>query len=241
MQTSAEKCLGETPLKTSAQTEKLNVATSLILGTLFLQVILSAGLLLRVNQVYREIMRGVAEADILDITRVEGVSADDDPFRGSQDAPVTIVEFSDFSCGHCRTMQETLSQVMDRYEGLVRIVYRDFPLETGGTPSFTAALAAECADDQGKFWEMHDVLFVNQSALDKGSVQSYAASIGLDLTLFRDCLNSQQHRDEILQDFADGRAYGVGSTPTVFVNGRRLVGAVQFSVLRDVIEEALKQ
>lgn len=218
--------------------------TLLVVGILVLQVVLLAGLLVRINQVYRWMAesRAVANSSMTDtdISLVRDVSSDDDPFIGPVTAAVTIVEFSDFGCGACRQAQETLAQIRATYGDEVRIVVRDFPLEGPGSSSFAAALAAECADEQDDFWAMHDLLFANQPAFDRGSLRSYASSLELDLAQFQRCMVSQASQAEILHDYEAGVSYGVSSTPTFFVNGRRLVGAVSFSVLERAIGEAIQ-
>ena len=228
---------------TTSSSSKANVTTSLVLGLLALQVALSAGILLRVNEVYRLVMKtgSTASGSTTDIALVDDVSPDDDPFVGPVNAPITIVEFSDFGCAHCRVAQETLDQVKREYGDRVRIVFRDFPLEGPGSPSFQAALAAECADDQTAFWPMHDLLFASQPAFDRGSLRGYAAQLGLDMEQFGRCLDSEQVQAEIEHDRADGRSYGVSATPTFFVNGRRLVGSVSYSVFARAVEDALHQ
>ena len=216
--------------------------TLLVVGILVLQVVLLAGLLVRINQVYRWIAesRAVANSSTTDISLVRNVSADDDPFIGPVTAAVTIVEFSDFGCGACYQAQETLVRIRETYGDRVRIVVRDFPLEGPGSSSFAAALASECADDQDAFWAMHDLLFANRPSFDQGSLRSYASSLELDLEQFQRCLASQTGQNEILHDYEAGVSYGVSSTPTFFVNGRRLVGAVSFSVFERAIDEALQ-
>ncbi len=217
--------------------------TLLVVGLLVLQEVLLAGLLVRINQVYRWLAEGraAAGAPTTGISLVQGVSPDDDPFIGPATAPVTIVEFLDFGCGACQMAQKTLAQIREAYGDRVRIVVRDFPLEGPGSSSFIAALAAECADDQGAFWAMHDLLFANRPAFARGSLRSYAAGLGLDLAQFQRCLDSETSQAEILHDHEDGVSYGVSSTPTFFVNGRRLVGTVSFSVFQRAIDEALRE
>jgi len=173
---------------------------------------------------------------------VENVSIDDDPMMGPEDAPVTIVEFSDFQCPYCqRSAEEVLPLILEQYPEQVRLVYRDFPLTQIHPQALPAALAAECADDQGKFWEYHDLLFANQSALDDASLEAYAAQIGLDQAVFDQCYTSQEHLDEIRLDYQDGLTYGVSGTPAFFVNGLRIVGAQPFSVFQQAIEQALAE
>ncbi len=222
------------------QVEKVNLVTILVLGVLIVQMVLSAGLLIRINQVYRLILQDRASVEINAIDYVDGVSPDDDPFIGPMTAPVTIVEFSDFACGHCREAQATLAMVKERYGDRVRIVYRDFSLGSEGSPSFTAALAAECADDQDAFWEMHDLLFKNQPTFDRSNLRSYAASLGLDMEQFHSCMESRKFQAEIAHDRQDGISYGVSGTPTFFINGHRLVGSAPLATFQRIIDQALQ-
>ncbi len=168
------------------------------------------------------------------------VSVDDDPSIGPADAPVTIIEFSDFQCPYCtRFRDETLDQLLDEYGDQVHIVYRDFPLTQIHQYAVGAAIAAECANDQGMFWEMHDTLFANQSALDTESLRGYAEDLGLDMDTFDSCLEDQSVNDEVMADLADGQSYGVRGTPSFFINGRLLVGAQPFESFQAIIDEEL--
>jgi len=168
------------------------------------------------------------------------VSADDDPALGPQDAPVLIVEFSDFQCGYCaRFTTETLNQILDTYGNQVRFVYRDFPLTSMHPYAQKAAEAAQCAYEQGKYWEYSDLLFQNQQALDVDSLKGYAQQLGLDTDAFNECLDSGRYTSEVQNDFAQGQSYGVTGTPTFFINGRLLVGAKPFSAFQAMIAEEL--
>jgi protein-disulfide isomerase len=170
------------------------------------------------------------------------VSVDDDPAKGPEDAPVTIIEFSDFQCAYCaRFYAETLPQILENYGDRVRFVYRDFPLTSIHAHALKAAEAAECADDQGSFWEYHDLLFQNQSALDLDSLKGYAASLNLDTAAFNECLDSGKYTDEVRNDVQDGLAAGVQGTPAFFINGRLLAGAQPYPVFEGAIEAALAE
>lgn len=173
------------------------------------------------------------------------VSADDDPSIGPADAPVTIIEFSDYQCPFCKRFRDqTLDQLLKTYEGKVRFVYRDFPLNGIHAAAQQAAEAAECADDQGQFWAMHDVIFNNQSALAKASgtdlFKVYAAKLKLDIEKFSACLDSGKYASEVQHDLEDGIAYGVTGTPAFFINGQLISGAVPLATLAEVIEKALQ-
>ena len=164
-------------------------------------------------------------------------SVDDDPSWGPEDAPVTIIEFSEFLCPYCqRFALQTLPQIREAYEGEVRYVYRDFIVH--GEPATKISEATECADDQDKFWEYHDHLWENYSTLGQqaqtgidaltSTLKGYASDLGLDTATFDDCLDTGKHTAEVQKDSQDAGAYGVGGTPGFFVNGRAVRGAIPF-------------
>ncbi len=162
--------------------------------------------------------------------------------RGPEDAAVTIVEFSDFQCPYCaRFQEETLPQILSEYGDQVRFVYRDFPLTSLHANALKAAEASECADDQGKYWEYHDLLFQNQTALDDESLKGYAASLELDAATFDDCLASGKYTQEVAKDLQDGTEAGVQGTPSFFVNGMPIRGAQPYQAFQAAIEAALSE
>ncbi len=166
------------------------------------------------------------------------VSADDDPSLGNENAPITIVEFSDYQCPFCARFEETtFVELKEKYvdTGLVRIVFRDFPLTSIHQYAQKAAEASECADEQGKFWEYHNMLFKNQNALAVNNLKSYAFTLGLDTQKFDSCLDSGKYEDEVNKDLQDGIEYGVTGTPAFFVNGKLLEGAQPLSAFEELI------
>lgn len=166
------------------------------------------------------------------------VSMDNDPIRGSKDAPITIIEFSDFHCAFCgRFAAETLDPLLKNYEGKIRLVYRDYPFQTSG--SLVAALAGQCMNDQGKFWEFHDLTFKNQQALTREQFISYAEQLGVDVATFTTCLDSQKYMDKVRKDVADAQTLGVNGTPAFFVNGRFISGAQPYTFFASYIDEEL--
>lgn len=169
------------------------------------------------------------------------VSVDDDPFIGPEDAPVTVVEFGDFQCPYCKQFaDETLRDLLEEYEGDIRFVYRDFPLSSIHPDAQRSAEAAECADEQGMFWEMHDAIFAQQpQGLSEEDLTLLAQDIGLDQDQFIDCLDSGLTTDEVLADYDDGLRYGVSGTPTFYINGIELVGAQPLREFEDIIDEEL--
>lgn len=178
------------------------------------------------------------------------VSVDDDPALGSAKSKVTIVEFSDYQCPFCRIFwRDTLSQIKKEYvdTGKARFVYRDYPLSFHPMAN-ASAQAAQCAGDQNKYWEMHDKIFGEQDKLGQGTVtytvqdlKKWAGQIGLNQSKFNQCLDSEKYKDEVAKDFADGSAAGVSGTPTVYVNGRQLVGAQPFTTFKAIIDEELSK
>jgi protein-disulfide isomerase len=163
------------------------------------------------------------------------------PAMGPDNAPVTIVEFSDFECPYCLRIHPTLKQVMDSYEGQVRLVFRQFPLNNIHPSAQKAAEASLCADEQGSFWEMHDAMFDNPSHLHIADLKRYAAEIGLEEETFATCLDSGKFAATVTADLNAGRMLGVTGTPALFINGRFLSGAQPYNVISRVIDDELQR
>ncbi len=167
----------------------------------------------------------------------------EEPSKGSSDAPVTIIEFADFRCGYClRHFLQTLPILEEEYiaTGKVRYVFRNFPIL--GVQSRWAALAAECAHEQGRFWEYHDKLFaLTQQGQEfvRSRLKAIAAELGLDSARFDSCLDSSKYRDEIQEDFALGQSEGVTGTPAFLINGELVIGAQPLERFRELIEQEL--
>ena len=182
------------------------------------------------------------------------VSLDDDPVKGSPDAPVTIIEFSDFQCPFCsRFYTQTLPLIEKDYidTGKVKLVYRDLPLENIHQNAIPAHIAAECADEQGKFWEYHDILFDNQlkwQGLGPDDIDStlsaYADQLGLQTSSFDSCMKSPDMAEEVNDDLLDARRAGASGTPTFFIGNEKdgfvkIAGAQAYSSFKRVIDEQL--
>lgn len=174
--------------------------------------------------------------------------ADDDPFWGPEDAPVVMVEFSDFLCSFCgRHYQNTLMPLLENYDGYIRYVYRDFP-GVGGQNAIESALAAECANDQGLFWEYHNVLFENQSSLATNDMsqlatvlEDHARNVGMDMDAYTECYESRVHLADIIQDASDAQAAGARGTPGFLINGTFVSGAQPYDVFASLIDAELKE
>ena len=175
---------------------------------------------------------------------------DYDPYLGKQDAKVILVEFADFQCPSCALFHFGAgSAIFEEYikKGLVKIVFKDFPFL--GEESYSAAYAAGCAKEQGKFWEYHDYLFEyrmkneteNSGAFSVANLISFAEKIGLNKETFSDCLWSEKYKDKVAKDLEDGKNAGVTATPTIFINGRKEEGLLSFESYKKIIEEELKK
>jgi protein-disulfide isomerase len=176
---------------------------------------------------------------MMDVPRFEVPVSDTDPSIGDAKAPVTLIEFSDFQCPFCLQVAPTLKKIRAAYGDKVRIVWKDFPLTQIHPEAFKAGEAGHCAAEQGKFWEYHDRLFVNQRALRPEDLKTYAAGVGLDTARFNACLDTSKHAEVVRNGVAEGTRLGVNSTPTVFVNGRRVAGAQPYETFAAVIDEEL--
>jgi protein-disulfide isomerase len=177
------------------------------------------------------------------------VSAGKLPLLGNKDAKVTLVEFTDFQCPFCkRFTDEALVQIKKDYidTGKANLAVRHYPITAIHPNAFKASEAAECANEQGKFWEYHDTLFTDQAKWETQSAEDakstfvgFAQSLGLDTGSFSSCLDSEKHKANIDQDLADGQKAGVTGTPTIFVNGTAVVGAQPYETFKAEIEKAL--
>ena len=189
---------------------------------------------------YAELERRYAVAYLLEPLRID-VAAEGFPAHGPADAPVTIVEFSDFECPYCARLAPVLDEVKRHYGDTVRVVYRHYPL-TGIHPNaWKAAEGSLCAGDQGRFWELHDLMLAEQGDLTVAALKAKAARLDLDPQAFSECLDSGRHYDAVLADVRDGDEVGVSGTPATFVNGRFIDGAVPFATLAEIIEDELRR
>jgi len=186
-----------------------------------------------------------ASAPVATATRVPVEdAADDDAFKGPADAPVVIVEFSDYRCPYCeRFYSETLPDILETYPDEVKFVYRDFPIF--GEESARAGMATECAEEQDAFWDMHDRIFQargeeNPETLTLETLVSYAGDLDLDTDAFAECLSSERYLDEVVNDYQAAAGYGFTGTPSFLINGQYINGAQPFAVFEQIIESELE-
>jgi len=173
-----------------------------------------------------------------DPDKIHDVKISDSPFKGSADAEVTIVEFSDFQCPYCGRVTPTLAKLLEEYPDQVRIVYKHLPLSFH-KDALPAAKAAVAARRQGKFWEMHDALFQNQHSLGDETYLEIARDLGLDIERFEQDYRSAAVAAEVAQDMNEARRLGVTGTPGFFVNGRFASGARPYESFKAMVDEAL--
>jgi protein-disulfide isomerase len=167
------------------------------------------------------------------------ISYDPERLKGSRPAPVTIIEFSDFSCPFCRQAEPILDALLVKFQGKLNLAYRDFPLRKIHPRAELAAEASRCAEDQGTFWEYHDLLFANADRLTRDGLLDYARKLSLDEVRFISCLDTGQRKPQVEQDLQDGARAGVSVTPAFFINGVFIAGAESTSSFEAIIESEL--
>lgn len=202
---------------------------------------------------YIEVQKSKSQPEQPAPQKVSGDYSDDDAYMGDEDAPIVMIEFSDFQCPYCRSFyNDTLPAIKEKYidTGKVKFVYRDFPLSfhAGAIP---AATASECAREQGgdeMYFAMHDKIFDGQNELGAGTVSieneslvAYAKELGLDMKEFNNCFEADAFKEEIEADIADGQSVGISGTPGFIINGEIVSGAQPFSVFESIFEGELKK
>ena len=169
----------------------------------------------------------------------DGQATGDHPQRGSDNASITIVEYSDFQCPYCRQVESSLRQVMKKYGDQVRLVYMDFPLPFH-QHAMEAAMAARCADEQGQFWAYHDALFEKGSGLSTTALKAAATGLGLDRARFDTCLDDHKYQSAVIADRTQGETAGASRTPYFIVNGHSMNGAQPLSAFESVMDKELQ-
>ncbi len=202
-----------------SQGVKFRVYFSAMIGLLSIQVFLSAGIIFKLSL--------LGSAGSLSnkpvILPTEGayfqIPIEGKPFLGPSDAPITIIEFGDYECPFCAQAAQVMRQLMDKYPGKIKFVFWDFPLENIHDYALGAALSANCANEQGRYWTMHDYFFAHQDRLDPESIQEYAASVGMEMDAFNECLETNRYQNAIQAGVDLAKSIGVQGTPTFAVNG----------------------
>jgi len=176
----------------------------------------------------------------LDPPRVEPVLTDQSPSRGPADAPIVLIEYTDFQCPFCGRVQPTLDALRERYGDSIRMVFKNLPLAMHQQAQF-AAEAALCAGDQEGFWPMHDWLFANHKAISRETILAQATEQGLDIDALNVCLDEGRHTAEVQADMKEAGSFGITGTPGFVVNGRILTGAQPLENFIKVIDDELRR
>jgi protein-disulfide isomerase len=193
----------------------------------------------KARSVYADSLRKTIDVRVMLRPPAVDVAYDPARVKGDANAPVTIVEFSDFQCPFCKQAEGTLQAVIAKYGSKVRLAYMDFPLREIHPRAQAAAEAARCAHEQGKFWEYHDVLYADQSKLDTPGLIATARGLGMNEQTFQSCLDSGKFKSKIEADLAEGQKVGVSGTPGFFINGVFLSGAQPQAEFERIIDTQL--
>jgi len=188
---------------------------------------------------YAESLRDKTEVSILLQRPLVQVAYDPARVKGNADAPITIVEFADFQCPFCSKAQPLVNNVLAKYKDKVKLAYLDFPLSQIHQHAEAAAEASRCALEKGKFWQMHDAMFADQSKLDEAALVKMAMGLGLDQKSFESCLKSSKYKEVVQKDLQVGSQAGVNGTPTFFINGEFLSGVQSEADLAKIIDRQL--
>ena len=169
----------------------------------------------------------------------EGTAADGRPYRGAANAKLTIYEYSDFQCPFCKAAVQTVEDALRAYPDTVNLEYRYFPLVEIHPRAYASALAGACAEKQGKFWAMHDLMFANQENLEDADLEKYATQAGLDIAAYKTCIASPEAAKLVNDDMAAGGKLGISGTPAFFIGQSSVIGAQPISKFKEVIDSEL--
>lgn len=239
-----EQSNNNAPKKFITDSPKTNFFLGIVLGVAVISTIglFSLGLIKKTdnNQIVDNNNPQVAGEQVTEPEiKVDLKITDTDHVLGDKNASVKIFEFSDFQCPYCARHHETLQQIVNDYKGQVAWIFKQFPIQSHplGLPG---AIASECAAEQGKFWEMADMIFKNQSTLTTESFAKFAQNLGLDTNKFNACYKDEKYKDKIAADYNLGLDSGVQGTPSNFINNESVPGAVPIETLKQIIDQKLK-
>ncbi|MDD5341392.1 MAG: thioredoxin domain-containing protein [Patescibacteria group bacterium] len=163
------------------------------------------------------------------------IEKDGTPFIGNKDAKIVIVEFGDFQCPICKAEAPIIRNLV-RNNSSIKLIYRNFPNPVAHPDAITAALAAQCANEQGKFWEYYDLLFANQNDLSTTALNTMASTLGLNTTQFSQCLTNGKYFSVIQSDMQDGLSLDISATPTFYINGTKVAGNIPYSTFNEIVQ-----
>ena len=191
-----------------------------------------------IEELKNELFAEAGVVILLQPPRAEVAISDGTPSRGPEAAPIVLVEYTDYQCPYCSRAQPTIDAVMERYNGLVRHVFKNLPLPMHNQAQL-AAEAALCAQDQGKYWEFHDWLFQNQRTMNRDTMIAEAGELGMNVDLFTTCITDGTHQAAVDADVKEARGFGITGTPGFMINGRVLTGAQPLEAFETIIDEEL--
>lgn len=215
----------------------------ILIGTIFLIQIFSYSDQINLNNIKTD---GITQKSIisdvpLSIIPRNQIETSDDPSFGNPDATVVIVEFGDFECPFCGQAFPVIREMQTEFKDQILFIWRDLPLNDIHPNAQKAAEASECAQDQNKFWEFHDKLFLNQAQLTPENLKSYARQVGMNGTLFDECFDSGKYASEVQEDSQLALSAGAEGTPTFFINGQRISGVIPRDTFRQIITQLLSE
>ncbi|MBD3359855.1 MAG: thioredoxin domain-containing protein [Candidatus Buchananbacteria bacterium] len=216
------------------------VVLLIYLAVFIYQVILLIEIKTQSNiQGFNTLSQNINDNPILSVNNRQVAETKDDPYWGPVDAEVVIVEFADFQCPFCKQANPIIQQIRQEYKDQVKIIYRDFVDAASHPQALNAAMAAECADEQGEFWSYHDMIFSNQANLSIEKFKSIAVTLGLDTEQFNKCLDDKKYSFEVFNDLEDGAKLGITGTPAFFINGSKIEGVIPHDTFKEIIDRAL--
>ncbi len=199
-----------------------------------------------VSNLFRNLVAKAKADGSIEVTGVKlpespriNIEVGNSPIKGSAKAPITIVEFADFQCPYCNTALPTIKAVLNKYKDKVSLVFKSYPLVQLHPQAVNASIAAECAQNQGKFWEMHDLLFENHNKLTDEIYKNLAKSVGLNVSKFNTCYSDASIKAKVMADAEYGQSLGINATPAFYINGILLMGAQPLSEFETVIDKEL--
>ncbi len=164
-----------------------------------------------------------------------------DPMLGNNSAQIAIVEFSDYECGFCQKQEQALKQIIDQYDGKVKLIWKDFPEKDENSISFQAAVSARCAQKQNQFWAYHDLLYENSNNLSKEKFLELANNLNLNLDKFNDCLTSESAKNLVQDNIKEANALDINGIPFIYINDQEVMGEINFEVLKIIVEIELNK
>ncbi len=221
----------------------------LIISLLFLFGVFGSAFAFQVYHLYKKIKSGEIPINQFTEAKISSknpnrelafTSSEDDPFLGAPEAKLVIMVFSDFECPNSKAASPIIRELAEIYKNQIKFVFRDFPLSEIHPNAFLAAEAGGCANEQGKFWAMHDKMFQNQEKLTLNDLKFYAVQIGLDEKKFNECLASRKYQMEVTKDMIDGAAAGVKGTPTWFIESEKVEGVIPLETFKKIIDYILR-